>query len=82
MLTLPEFLDNRHMKVTKLSALRNGRFYAPGNTPGTNLLRARVDPRAVVRPHRLSQLTIPIEPATFQLVTHCLYQLRHRVPPG
>jgi hypothetical protein len=27
------FLDNRHMKVVRLSALRTGRLYPPGNTP-------------------------------------------------
>jgi hypothetical protein len=33
----PRFLDNRHMKVLSLSALRTGRLYLPGNTPGTHL---------------------------------------------
>jgi hypothetical protein len=32
----PRFLDNRHMKVVRLSALRTGRVYPPGNTPGTH----------------------------------------------
>jgi hypothetical protein len=32
----PRFLDNRHMKVVRLSALRTGRHYAPGNIPGTH----------------------------------------------
>ena len=27
-LRLPEFLDNRHMNVARLSALRNGRLYS------------------------------------------------------
>jgi hypothetical protein len=30
------FLDNRHMKVVRLSALRNSRLYPPGNIPGTH----------------------------------------------
>jgi len=30
---LPEFLDNRHMKVAKLSALCTGRFYPPSKYP-------------------------------------------------
>ena len=30
-LKLTEFLDNRHMKVTMLSALRTGRLYLPGS---------------------------------------------------
>src|SRR5215470_10409421 len=32
----PRFLDNRHMKVVRLSALRTGRLYAPGNIPATH----------------------------------------------
>jgi len=27
--------DNRHMKVVRLSALRTGRIYPPGDIPGT-----------------------------------------------
>ena len=33
----PRFQDNRHMKVTRLSALRPRRLYCPGNAPGTHL---------------------------------------------
>jgi hypothetical protein len=32
----PRFLDNRHMKVVRLSALRTGRLYSPGKIPGTH----------------------------------------------
>jgi hypothetical protein len=32
----PRFVDNRHMKVVRLSALRTGRLYPPGNSPGTH----------------------------------------------
>ena len=35
-LTLPEFVDNRHMKLTILSALRNARLYPPGNISSTH----------------------------------------------
>jgi hypothetical protein len=36
-LTLPEFPDSRHMKVVRLSALRTGRLYPLGDSPGTHL---------------------------------------------
>jgi hypothetical protein len=32
----PRFLDNRHMKVVRLSAVCTGRLYPPGNIPGTH----------------------------------------------
>ena len=31
----PRFQDNRHIMVIRLSALRTGRLYPPGNIPGT-----------------------------------------------
>ena len=39
---VPRFLDNRHMKVVRLSALGTGRFYPPppGNIPGAHLVRS------------------------------------------
>jgi hypothetical protein len=36
---LPEFLHNRHMKMTKLSALRTRRLYPLGKTPGTHFFQ-------------------------------------------
>jgi hypothetical protein len=35
-LRLPEFLDNRHMKVIRLSAPHTSRLYPPGNILGTH----------------------------------------------
>jgi len=35
-LRLPNFQDNRQMKVVRLSALRTSRLYPPGNIPGTH----------------------------------------------
>jgi hypothetical protein len=37
---LPEFLDNRHMKVIRLSALRTGRLYPTRNPCNSFLLQA------------------------------------------
>jgi len=33
---VPIFQDNRHMKVVRLSILRTGRLYPPGNIPATH----------------------------------------------
>jgi hypothetical protein len=38
-LRLPDFQESRHMKVLRLSALRTGRLYPPGNIPGTHFCR-------------------------------------------
>ena len=35
-LRLSKFQDNRHMKVARLSAVRTGRLYLPGDNPGTH----------------------------------------------
>jgi len=32
----PRFQDSQHMKVVRLSAHCTGRFYPPGNIPGTH----------------------------------------------
>ena len=47
----PRFQDNRHMAVVRLSALRTGRLYLPGNISGTHFCyRGCVNPRTTVRP--------------------------------
>jgi len=35
-LRFPDTIDSRYMKVVRLSALRTGRLYTPGNIPGTH----------------------------------------------
>jgi hypothetical protein len=44
-LRFPEFPDNRRVKVERLSTLRSGRLYNPGDIPGTHLCYSLIRPR-------------------------------------
>jgi len=84
-LRLPEFLDNQHMKVVRLSAVRTGAFTFQEISMVLISARGRVDFRAIMQPEGVSQWKNPMipsgtEPATYQLITQCLNQLSHRVP--
>jgi hypothetical protein len=70
---LPEFLNNRHRR---LSVLRTGRLYSRGIFLVLISVRSWVDARVMVRPERSCQWKLPvsplgIEPATFRLVVQC-----------
>ena len=85
-LRLPEFLDNRHMKVVRSSALRTGRLYLQKVILVLIDVRSWVYPRDIIRLEGLSQWRIPPtptenEPVTFRLVAQCPNHMRHRVPP-
>jgi hypothetical protein len=44
-LRLPDFKTNRHMTVVRLSALRAGRLYPPGNIPGAHFCKKLNQPQ-------------------------------------
>ena len=55
---VPKLLENWHMKMAKLSALRNGHLYPQEISLVFIAVTFRVDPRATLRLQRLSQLII------------------------
>jgi hypothetical protein len=63
-LRLPDLLDNRHMKVVRLSALRT--FVPHKISLALISLRGWVEPRTIVRPEGLSQYKIPMSPSIIQ----------------
>jgi len=74
------FLDNRHVKVVRLSVARNGHLCH--SLPIS--LRGWTDPRAIVRPQEICQWKIPLTPwlierATFRLSVRGFNYWRHRM---
>ena len=70
------------MKVVRLSALRTGRHYPPGNIPGTHFCLGLSQSQGHSVAGRIMSMTSSgIEPVTFWLVAQCLTQLGHRVSP-
>jgi hypothetical protein len=77
----PGFLDNWHIKVVTLSALRTGRLY-PQEYPGTHFRKAEstLGTWTCRMPRKKSPVTWPgIDPGTFRLVAQ---HLNHYATPG
>ena len=84
-LRLPRFLDSRHMKVARLSALRTGHLYPPGYSLVFISVIDGVDPRALVRPQGLRRrkiLNTPtgIEPCGLQALLRTDRKYRSLLP--
>jgi hypothetical protein len=83
-LRLPEFQDDRHVKVVRLSALRTGRLYPPGNIAGTHFCYRLSRPQGHsaagrIMSMKISSDTIENRNRNLPVVAQCLSQLRHRV---
>jgi hypothetical protein len=57
---LPAFLDNRHLKVTRLSALRTDCLYPPGDIPGTHFCWRLSRPQGHSAARRITSMKNPI----------------------
>jgi hypothetical protein len=75
------------MQVVKLSALRTGRLYSQEIFLVLISVRVSVFPLGHSAAGRIMSIKNPVtplavKPTISRLVTHCLNQLRHRVPPS
>jgi hypothetical protein len=75
----PRFQDNRHMRMVRLSALRTGRLYPPGNIPGTHFCYRLSRPQGRSAAGRI--MSTKNSNDIIGNRTRELNQLRHRVPP-
>jgi len=67
------------MKVINLTAISTGHLYPPGCTPGIHFCY-RLQSRKKVN-EKVPMTRLEVEPATFQLVSQCLNQLRYGSTP-
>ena len=65
----PRFQDNRHMKVVRLSALRTGRLYFPGNIPGSHFCQRLSRPQGHSAARRIMSMKNSIGDRTRDLPT-------------
>jgi hypothetical protein len=52
----PRFPDNRHIKLVRLSALRSGRLYPPGNIPGNHFCERLNQPQGHIAAGRVMSM--------------------------
>jgi hypothetical protein len=60
----PEFLDNWHMKVVRLSSLRTSRLYPPGDVPGTHFCYRLSQPQGHSATGRIKSMKSSNDPFT------------------
>jgi hypothetical protein len=71
------FQDSQHMKVVRLSALRTGRLYLPGDSPGTHFQYRPSRTQNHSAAGRIPMTPSGIEPATLRLVAQRLATAHH-----
>ena len=57
-----DILDNPHVKVVRLSAVRTGHLYSPGNTPGTHFCYRLLRTQGHSAAGRIMSMTNPSDP--------------------
>jgi hypothetical protein len=84
-LGIPEFLDNRHMKVASLSAQCTSHLYPPGDTLILISVKRLSRPQGHTAAETIKSRKNPNDPAgnrkhNLPVLAQCVNQLRHRVP--
>ena len=81
----PRFHDNRHMKAVRLSSLRTGRLYSPGDIPGTHFSYWLIRPQGRSKAGRIMSMKnsndIIRNRTRYLPACSAVPELRHRVPP-